>query len=79
MSKKTNRSARNSDAVFIGWQANPWGKALALYNITVVDHPSYGSTVTDRELRGLQIRIPKSSPHQGRVNEFRSSEKEIDR
>jgi hypothetical protein len=57
MSKTANRSVRNSDVVFIGWQGTSWGEVLALYNITVAGHPSYGSTVTDRELRMLHMRI----------------------
>jgi hypothetical protein len=58
MTKNANRSARNSDAVFIGWQKTPWGP-LALYNITATNHPSYGSTVTEKTLREFHLQIPR--------------------
>ena len=62
MAKNANRSMRNSDAEFIGWQATPWGTHLALYNITAVDHPSRGSTVTEESLRKFHLQIPKIPP-----------------
>ncbi len=49
----------NSDAVFVGWQETLSGDVFALYTITVKDHASYGSTVTDRTLRNLNLQIPK--------------------
>ncbi len=77
MSKHIRPHTSDSDAVFIGWQETSWGEVLALYNITVAGHSSYGSTVADWELHKLSLRIPKSSPPQGRANKLRSSEKEI--
>jgi len=61
MSTRTNRSVSNVDAVFIGWQQTPWGKPLALYNITVIDHPLYGSTVCEETLREFHLQIPQIS------------------
>lgn len=48
----------DAHAVFIGWQRNAAGDTFALYNITLAGHPLRGSTVTDRRLRGLNLRIP---------------------
>lgn len=54
-----------SDAVFLGWQETLSGVAIALYNITALNHPSFGSTVTDRVLRELKLKIPKREPYKG--------------
>jgi hypothetical protein len=75
MYKNTIRSARKADAIFIGWQETSWGEVLALYNITVTGHPSYGSTVTDTELRKMHLRIPKSSLSHRRVKKSYSLQK----
>jgi hypothetical protein len=48
-----------SDAVFLGWQETISGVAIALYNITLKSHPSFGSTVTERILRNLKLHIPE--------------------
>lgn len=53
MSKNTNQSVQNSDAVFPGW-----GTTVTLHNITAVTHPSYGSTVSEETLRELHLKIP---------------------
>jgi hypothetical protein len=45
-------------AVFIGWQKKATGETFALYNITLAGHPLRGSTVSDRRLLGLHLRIP---------------------
>lgn len=50
--------AIRADAVFIGWQQTPAGKAFAIYNIVLKNHPSYHSTVTENTLRKLGLRIP---------------------
>jgi len=57
MSKNTSFS--DSDAVFLGWQETHSGEVIALYNITTKNHSSYGSTVTKRILRDLNLQIPK--------------------
>jgi hypothetical protein len=58
MRKNTARS--HSDAVFIGWQKTPEGKSIPLYNITMSHHPLRGSTVSDRTLHRLNLRIPQT-------------------
>jgi hypothetical protein len=55
-----------SDAVFLGWQETLSGMSIALYNITALNHPSFGSTVTDRDLRELNLTIPKREPYKGK-------------
>jgi hypothetical protein len=52
------QSIRNEDAIFIGWQRLRPGKVLAVYNITAAGHPSLGSTVTDNDLRKLNLQVP---------------------
>ncbi len=47
-------------AVFIGWQKMRAGKIFPLYNITLVGHPAYGSTVTDKGLHKLHLEIPET-------------------
>jgi hypothetical protein len=59
MSRHTVRSARTSDAVFIGWQVTQLGSPLALYNITAPNHVLTGSTVSENTLRRLHLRIPR--------------------
>lgn len=58
MSKNTNQSVQNSDAVFPGWGKTPPGTTVILHNITAVTHPSYGSTVSEETLRELHLKIP---------------------
>lgn len=59
MPNRSNRSVRSSDAVFLGWQQTPWGKPMALYNITALGHPSYGSTVLEETLQKFQLQVPR--------------------
>jgi hypothetical protein len=58
MSKHRSPIIRNADAVFLGWQETPWGKPVALYNITAANHPSYGSTVLKESLRKFHLQVP---------------------
>jgi hypothetical protein len=65
--KEISRMARtlpgttgNEDAVFSGWQKTSWGGLFALYTITATGHPSLGSTVTDKSLLKLNLRIPRT-------------------
>ncbi len=67
MIKYKNTSVSDSDAVFLGWQETLSGDAIALYNITAENYPSYGSTVTDRILRDLELQIPKGHRHRGKI------------
>ena len=67
--KQTENSPENnpcSDAVFIGWMQDNDEGAFPLYNITVKDHPSYGSTVSDNTLRVMNLRIPQTPPYNNR-------------
>ena len=57
-------SGRGEDAVFMGWQTTRVGGPLALYNITAEGHPSFGSTVTGKSLRKLNLEIPITPPPQ---------------
>lgn len=52
------QSTQTEDAVFMGWQRMRSGEVFALYNVISVGHPSYGSTVTHKGLRKLNLHIP---------------------
>jgi hypothetical protein len=52
------QSPQTKDAVFMGWQRMRSGEEFPLYNITAAGHPSFGSTVTDRGLRKLNLQVP---------------------
>jgi phage/plasmid-like protein (TIGR03299 family) len=57
---KSNTHSSDSDAVFLGWQETFSGEIFPLYNITAANHPSYHSTVSDRTLHSLHLRIPQT-------------------
>lgn len=60
----TNPPGSTSDAYFLGWQETMSGEIFPLYNITVAEHPSYRSTVSDETLRSFGLRIPRTpSPY----------------
>ncbi len=64
LSEHTNPPGSNSDAEFLGWQETLSGEIFPLFNITVADHPSYHSTVSEGTLRRLRLRIPRTpSPY----------------
>jgi len=50
----------NDDAVFTGWQTTRSGESFPLYTITAPHHPSHGSTVTDKSLANLNLKIPQT-------------------
>jgi len=52
------RSIEDEDAVFIGWQKTSWGETFPLYNVKTANHPAHGSTVTEKSLCRLHLRIP---------------------
>ncbi len=58
--RTSRQSARNEDAVFMGWQKTDWGEVFPLYTITAAGHPSLGSTVTDKSLLKLNLQIPQT-------------------
>jgi phage/plasmid-like protein (TIGR03299 family) len=64
MPKRANRPGADQDAVFLGWQESLSGAIFPMYTIIAADHPSYHSTVSDRTLRKLGLRIPETpSPY----------------
>lgn len=67
MSEHTNQASSDSDAEFLGWQKTGWGEVFALYNITAADHPSFGSTVTEKSLQKLDLQVPAAPLPRGPV------------
>jgi len=54
---------QSQDARFVGWQKTT-SDIFALYNILKTDHPSYLSTVTEKTLQAMHLRIPRTpSPY----------------
>ncbi len=52
------------EAQFLGWQETSSGEIFPLYNILKQGHPSYLSTVTEKTLQALHLRIPRTpSPY----------------
>jgi hypothetical protein len=70
MSEQTNQSSSDSDAKFLGWQKTGSGEVFALYNVTAADHPSFGSTVTEKSLQKLDLEVPGAPLPQGPVQKF---------
>jgi hypothetical protein len=70
MSEHTNPSSSDSDAKFLGWQKTGWGDVVALYNVTAADHPSFGSTLTEKSLQRLNLQIPDAPLLRGPVKEL---------
>ncbi len=70
MSEHTTLSGSDSDAKFLGWQKTGSGEAFALYNITATDHPSFGSTVTEKGLQKLNLQVPGTPLPQGPVKKL---------
>ena len=58
LADSNNHKPVNADAVFVGWQDTPSGSVLALYNVTVKNHPLYLSTVSANTLREQNLQIP---------------------
>ncbi|MHB1049720.1 MAG: hypothetical protein ACYC09_06550 [Bacteroidota bacterium] len=59
-SVRMDQSQSDSDASFFGWQEGYSGESVALYNITAQGHPSFGSTVSEKSLRKLNLRVPNT-------------------
>ncbi len=70
MSDDTNQSSSDSDAKFLGWQKTGAGEAFALYNITAADHPSFGSTVTEKSLEKMDLEVPGTPLPEGPVKKL---------
>ena len=58
---------RDTDAVFAGWQRNGTGDVFALYTITAHANPFRGSTVSERTLLKMHLRVPETPPHRERL------------
>jgi hypothetical protein len=58
-------SARGPDATFLGWQRTSSGNVFALYTVTAANHPSRGSTVSERGLRKLDLQVPETPLRDG--------------
>jgi len=62
-SSDSPKDNQTDDAVFIGWQQNYTGEAFPLYTITA-QHPCHGSTVSDKTLQVMNLKIPQTPPNQ---------------
>lgn len=59
--KSSNRTLQDSgrdQAVFLGWQRTRSGDLYPLYNVTAQGHPYFGSTVSEKTLRKLNLDVP---------------------
>ena len=70
MSEEANPSSSDSDAKFLGWQKIESGEVVALYNVTAADHPSFGSTLTEKSLQRLKLQVPSAPLSQRPVKRF---------
>ncbi len=57
-----HESAAEQDAIFLGWQETLRGDPFPLFVITRKGHPYFGSTVSEKKLRELQLKIPAVKP-----------------
>jgi hypothetical protein len=64
-SEDAHESSPDSDAIFIGWQQTGSGDHFALYVVTAADHPSHGSTVSEKGLHKLGLQIPETPHREG--------------
>jgi hypothetical protein len=46
------------DAQFVGWEEDSSGDRFAFYKIIAADHLLFGSKVTEKGLRELNLRVP---------------------
>jgi hypothetical protein len=78
--KAKSSAVSDSDAVFVGWQELYSGDICALYTIIAAGHPSCGSTVTEKTLIKLSLKIPKRHRLKGRgkSSQILSNEKRTD-
>ncbi len=56
------RNDSSEQVVFLGWQKSRTGKLYPLYNVMLKGHPYFGSTVSDKTLRKLNLDIPRTPP-----------------
>ena len=65
MSSDEVPSSREPDATFLGWQETRTGDVFALYTVTAANHPSRGSTVSEKGLHKLDLDVPEQPPRDG--------------
>jgi hypothetical protein len=75
MRKKRSQES-NPDAVFIGWQELVTGSPIALYNVTAIGNPCYGSTVSEETLNEQNLQIPKQQISKHKESRFDSEKRE---
>jgi len=64
--RSSGPTARTEDAAFVGWQKSTAGNIFPLYNVLRIGHPSFHSTVDEKTLQKLHLRIPRTpSPYPG--------------
>jgi hypothetical protein len=60
MSEVAHESFPDPDAKFLGWQQTNSGDHFPLYVVTATNHPSHGSTVSEKSLRKLGLHVPET-------------------
>lgn len=53
-------ASQKKEAAFLGWQQTRSGGMFPLYNIVKTGHPAFHSTVTDKTLHDMHLRIPRT-------------------
>jgi len=73
MGEHKYRAGFEPDAIFLGWEKKLGGTRLALFTISAVEHPFYGSIVSERTLSNLGLQVPRIPFRESKATEFRSS------
>jgi hypothetical protein len=63
-----------SEAEFLGWQETYDGKATALFIVTALWHPLYGSTVSMDTLREHHIEVPPAPNREEQIGRLDDEE-----
>ncbi len=58
MAENEDISETGADAEFLGWQRTSSGGDVPLFNVTAEGHPSFGSTLTEKGLKKLDLKVP---------------------
>jgi len=69
MDEQKYRAGFEPDAIFLGWGNKSGGTRLALFTISVVEHPFYGSIVSERTLSNLGLQVPRINLREHEGNE----------
>ena len=59
MPDKFDEIQPEQDAQFVGWEVDSSGDRFAFYKIIAADHPMFGSKVTEKGLKDLNLRVPR--------------------